>query len=151
AGAAANGKEAAGASPAEAPPATGIAAGSDAGRRRQRRRLVAAGLLGGCALLIRPLTAVTLLGPAVVWCVIALGRRRRLAGLRWMALGAAPCLAALAAYDAAVFGGPLVSGYAAYEPQRFGQAGSAMASAAISRANGEQASAAAASTPVDGS
>jgi hypothetical protein len=101
----------------------------------ERRRLIAAGLLGGLALLIRPLTAVTLLGPAVLWCAIELGRRRMasrvaagLAGVGWMALGAAPSVAALAAYDTAVFGGPLVSGYAAYEPARFGQAASALVS-----------------------
>jgi hypothetical protein len=75
------------------------------------------------ALLVRPLTAVTLLGPAVAWCVAALWRRRRLADLAWMAAGAAPCLAAFALYNAAVFGGPLTSGYALYEPARFGRGG----------------------------
>jgi hypothetical protein len=126
-----------------------VAASEDAGGRHpgelrpdrpkaglvERRRLAAAGLLGGFALLIRPLTAVTLLGPAVLWCAIELGRRRMaggvagaLAGVGWMALGAAPSLAALAAYNTAVFGGPLVSGYTAYEPARFGQAGSALVS-----------------------
>jgi hypothetical protein len=82
-----------------------------------------AGLLGGVALLIRPLTAVALLAPAAVWCAVALARRRRLAGLAWMALGAAPAPLALAAYNAAVFGGALVSGYAVYEPERYAHAG----------------------------
>jgi hypothetical protein len=104
------------------------AAGEDSGWARQRRRLAAAGLLGGFALLIRPLTAVTLSGPAVLWCAIELGRRRRLAQLGWMALGAAPCAAALAAYNTAVFGGPLLSGYAVYEPARYGHAGSTLVS-----------------------
>jgi len=111
---------------AERGPLDDALAGSGTSRRRQRQRLAAAGLLGGFALLIRPLTAAALLGPAVLWCVIALGRRRRLAGLGWLAVGAAPCLAALLAYHAAVFGGPLVSGYALYEPARFAQAGSAL-------------------------
>jgi len=90
-----------------------------------RRALLAIGLLGGFAVLIRPGTAVALLAPAVAWYAIEAGRRRGLAGLAglaWMALGAAPCLAAMAAYDAAVFGGPLASGYAVYEPARFAQA-----------------------------
>jgi len=106
------------------PPAAAVAAddGAAAGRVR-RRRLAAAGLLGGFALLIRPLTAVALLGPAVAWCAIELARRRRLSALGWIALGAAPCVAAMAAYDAAVFGGPLVSGYALYEPARFARGG----------------------------
>ena len=93
------------------------------GVRRVRLRLAAAGLLGGFALLIRPLTALTLLAPAVGWCAWVLWRRRRLADLVWMAAGAVPCLAALAAYDAAVFGGPLASGYALSEPARFGSGG----------------------------
>jgi hypothetical protein len=96
----------------------------DCGRRR-RRRLLAAGLLGGFALLIRPLTALTLLAPAVAWCGVALWRRRRLADLAWMAAGAAPCLAVLAAYNTVVFGGPLTSGYAVAEPARFGGSGGA--------------------------
>jgi 4-amino-4-deoxy-L-arabinose transferase-like glycosyltransferase len=93
--------------------------------RRRRRRLLAAGLLGGFALLIRPLTALTLLAPAVAWCGFALWRRRRLAELAWMAAGAAPCLAVLAAYNAVLFGGPLTSGYAVAEPARFGSGGGA--------------------------
>lgn len=83
----------------------------------------AAGLLGGFALLIRPLTAVTLLAPAAIWCAVELGRRRRLSWLAWMALGAAPALVALAGYNAAVFGGPLVSGYELYEPGIYAHAG----------------------------
>jgi hypothetical protein len=84
---------------------------------------LAAGLLGGIALLIRPLTAVALLAPAAGWCAVELARRRRLAGLAWMALGAAPAPLALAGYNAAVFGGPLVSGYAVYEPELYAHAG----------------------------
>jgi 4-amino-4-deoxy-L-arabinose transferase-like glycosyltransferase len=83
----------------------------------------AAGLLGGFALLIRPLTAVALLAPAIAWCAVELGRRRRLAWLAWMALGAVPALVALAGYNAAVFGGPLVSGYEVYEPEIYAHAG----------------------------
>lgn len=100
--------------------------------RSDRRTLLAIGLLGGCALLIRPGTAAALLGPAVAWCAVVLWRRRRLggadglAGLAWMALGAAPCLAVLAAYDTLVFGGPLVSGYAVYEPARYARVASAL-------------------------
>jgi hypothetical protein len=109
-----------------APPSP--AAGTDDGAAggKSRRRLIAAGLLGGFALLIRPLTAIALLGPAVAWCAIELARRRRLSGLGWMALGAAPCIAAMAAYDAAVFGGPLVTGYAVYEPARYARAADAL-------------------------
>jgi hypothetical protein len=109
---------------AKSPPAAGTDDGADDGKIR--RRLVAAGLLGGFALLIRPLTAIALLGPAVAWCAIELARRRRLSGLGWMALGAAPCIAAMAAYDAAVFGGPLVTGYAVYEPARYARAADAL-------------------------
>jgi hypothetical protein len=103
-----------------------LAAPEGAGGRDGRRALIAAGLLGGFALLIRPVTAVALLGPAVAWRLVRLGRGRRLAALGWMALGAAPCLAAMAAYNAVVFGGPLVNGYAVYEPARYGHAASAL-------------------------
>lgn len=106
-------------------------AGAAEGGEPRPRRLVAAGLLGGVALLIRPLTAISLLAPAVAWCAIRAGRRRWLAGLGWMAIGAAPCLAALAAYNTAVFGGPLVSGYALYAPARFARAGGALAPASV--------------------
>jgi hypothetical protein len=105
-------------------PAAATDDGAAAGK--SGRRLAAAGLLGGFALLVRPLTAVALLGPAVAWCAIALARRRRLSALGWMALGAAPCIAAMAAYDAAVFGGPLVTGYAVYEPARYARAADAL-------------------------
>jgi hypothetical protein len=103
-----------------------VGAGAEAGGRGRRDTLIAIGLLGGCAWLIRPGTAVAVLGPAVAWCVAALGRRHRLAGLAWMALGAAPCLAAMAAYDTVVFGGPLVTGYAVYEPARYARAADAL-------------------------
>ncbi len=109
---------------APCPPAAATDDGAAAGTIR--RRLAAAGLLGGFAVLIRPLTAVALLGPAVAWCAIALARRRRLSALGWMALGAAPCIAAMAAYDAAVFGGPLVTGYAVYEPAHYARAANAL-------------------------
>ncbi|HXO30373.1 MAG TPA: hypothetical protein VOA80_23695 [Thermoanaerobaculia bacterium] len=109
---------------APSPPAAATDDGAAGGKIR--RRLIAAGLLGGFALLIRPLTAVALLGPAVAWCAIELARRRRLSALGWMALGAAPCIAAMAAYDAAVFGGPLVTGYAVYEPARYARAADAL-------------------------
>ncbi|HVT58993.1 MAG TPA: hypothetical protein VHR45_11390 [Thermoanaerobaculia bacterium] len=137
---------------AAAAAAADIGAGRIAGPERApaagvRKHLVAAGLLGGFALLIRPLTAAALLAPAVIWCAIELARRRRQDGqLRaaspasagagrlewlWIGLGAAPCLLALAAYDAAVFGGPFVTGYALYEPQRFAHAGGALEPAAV--------------------
>ncbi|MBV8199894.1 MAG: glycosyltransferase family 39 protein, partial [Acidobacteria bacterium] len=103
-----------------------VAATEGSGWRQQRRRLVAAGLLGGFALLIRLVTAVTLLAPAVLWCAIELGRRRRLTAVGWMALGVAPCLAVLAAHNAAVFGGPLVTGHAFYQPERYSHGGSAL-------------------------
>ncbi|HEV3077166.1 MAG TPA: hypothetical protein VHB47_22280 [Thermoanaerobaculia bacterium] len=109
---------------APSPPAAATDDGAAGGKLR--RRLIAAGLLGGFALLIRPLTAIALLGPAVAWCAIELARRRRLSALGWMALGAAPCIAAMAAYDAAVFGGPLVTGYAIYEPARYARAADAL-------------------------
>jgi hypothetical protein len=101
-------------------------AGAEAGGRCRRGKLIAIGLLGGCAWLIRPGTAAALLGPAVAWCMVRLGRRHRLAGLAWMALGAAPCLAAMAAYDTVVFGGPLMTGYAIYEPARYARAADAL-------------------------
>jgi 4-amino-4-deoxy-L-arabinose transferase-like glycosyltransferase len=88
-----------------------------------RRAALGAGLLFGGALLIRPLTAVVLLAPAAAWCAAGLARRRRLSVLAWMALGAAPALLALAAYDTVVFGGPLVTGYALAEPARYAHAG----------------------------
>jgi dolichyl-phosphate-mannose-protein mannosyltransferase len=103
-----------------------VGAGAAAGGRGRRRTLIAIGLLGGVAWLIRPGTAAAVLGPALAWCVAALGRRHRLAGLAWMALGAAPCLAAMAAYDTVVFGGPLVTGYAVYEPTRYARAADAL-------------------------
>jgi hypothetical protein len=101
-------------------------AGAEAAGRSRQRTLIAIGLLGGIALLIRPGTAAAVLAPALAWCVAALGRRHRLAGLAWMALGAAPCLAAMAAYDTVVFGGPLVTGYAVYEPARYARAADAL-------------------------
>ncbi len=81
------------------------------GRRRQELQCAAAGFLGAYAVAIRPLTAVAILGPAAAWCAVALVRRRRLAGLAWMAAGAAPPLAFLAIYNAMQFGSPLSLGY----------------------------------------
>jgi hypothetical protein len=103
-----------------------VGAGAEAAGRGRRGTLIAIGLLGGFALLIRPGTAMAVLAPAVAWCVAALGRRHRLAGLAWMALGAAPCMAAMAAYDTVVFGGPLMTGYAVYEPARYARAADAL-------------------------
>ncbi len=91
----------------------------------ERRHLAIAGLLAGLALLIRPATAAALLAPALAWSGIVLARRRRLGDLAWLALGAAPALAAAAVYNTVVFGGPLASGYALYEPGRFGHGGGA--------------------------
>jgi Dolichyl-phosphate-mannose-protein mannosyltransferase len=103
-----------------------VGAGAEAAGRGRRGTLIAIGLLAGFAWLIRPGTAAAVLAPALAWCLAALGRRRRLAGLAWMALGAAPCLAAMAAYDTVVFGGPLVTGYAVYEPARYARAADAL-------------------------
>jgi hypothetical protein len=106
-----------------------LAAGVAGEGGKRRGHLAAAGLLAGFAALIRPATAAALLAPAMAWCALALARRRRIADLGWIALGALPPLAALAAYDTAVFGGPLTSGYAVYEPQRFAGAAGALAPA----------------------
>jgi hypothetical protein len=103
-----------------------VGAGAEAGGGGRRGTLIAIGLLGGIAWLIRPGTAAAVLAPAVAWCVAALGRRHRLAGLAWMALGAAPCLAVMVSYDTLVFGGPLVTGYAVYEPARYARAADAL-------------------------
>jgi hypothetical protein len=105
---------------------TGSSGSTERGERGPRWRLVAAGLLAGLAFLIRPLTAAALLAPAFLWCAARMARQRRgAAAIGWMALGAAPALAALLLYNTAVFGGPLVSGYALYEPARFAHGGTA--------------------------
>lgn len=84
----------------------------------RRGRLAMAGLLGGFMVLIRPFTAVALLGPAVVWGLVR--RRKDFRAVGWMALGALPCAAAFLLYDRAVFGGALTTGYQAYDAARFG-------------------------------
>ena len=81
--------------------------------------LVAAGLLAGLALLIRPFTAVTLLAPAAVWSTVKL---RRPAAVGALALGLLPGMVCFLVYDRVVFGGFLVTGYALYEPEQFSTA-----------------------------
>jgi 4-amino-4-deoxy-L-arabinose transferase-like glycosyltransferase len=98
-----------------------LAEGMEGGRRG---RLAAAGLLGGLMFLIRPFTAVALLGPAVVWALArlrrSLDRRRFLAATGWIVLGALPCAAAFLFYNRAMFGGALTSGYTAYDAVQYG-------------------------------
>ncbi len=83
------------------------------------RRLLAAGLVGGLAFLIRPYTAVLLLAPAVVWALV---RLRRPAAVAWLAAGGCPAAAVFLLYNKIVFGGALVTGYELFEPQRFASA-----------------------------
>jgi 4-amino-4-deoxy-L-arabinose transferase-like glycosyltransferase len=97
-----------------------IGAVRGAGGPAGRRHLLAAGACGGLAFLIRPFTAVALLAPWALWGAWALLRRRRPQDLLWIAAGALPCLAVLAAYNQRVFGGPLTSGYVLFQLQRFG-------------------------------
>lgn len=115
--------------------AEGVGKGNG-GSERGWGRFLAAGLLGGAALLIRPFTAVALLAPAVVWALLARRRERRwLAAAGWMALGVLPAVAAFLLYDRAVFGGAFTTGYQAYDAARFGSVGamSAAAGAALTR------------------
>jgi Dolichyl-phosphate-mannose-protein mannosyltransferase len=91
------------------------------GIEERRGRLVLAGFLGGFMVLIRPFTAVAVLGPAVVWGMIRLRKEIRAVG--WMALGVLPCAAVFLLYDRAVFAGVLTTGYQAYDAARFGSVG----------------------------
>ena len=96
-----------------------LAGGAESARPKV---LLAAGLLGGYAFLIRPYTAVVLLAPFVLWCLFRLRRDRRwLPALGWMALGALPCVVGFLLYNQAAFGHPLTTGYQAYNESRFGQ------------------------------
>lgn len=81
--------------------------------------LVAAGLLAGLALLIRPFSALTLLAPAAAWSSLKL---RRPAAVGALALGLLPGVVGFLVYDRVVFGGFLVTGYALYEPEQFSTA-----------------------------
>jgi hypothetical protein len=87
----------------------------------RRGRLAAAGFLGGFMVLVRPFTAVALLGPAVVWALVRLRGRFRMVG--WMALGALPCAVAFLLYNRVVFGAAFITGYTAYDPAQYGSAG----------------------------
>lgn len=87
-----------------------------------RGNLLVAGLLGGFAFLVRPSTAVALLGPAVAWSL----RRDWRRGLGRLALGALPCAAAFLIYHWIVFGHPLTTGYQAYDAELFTRADRAM-------------------------
>lgn len=76
---------------------------------------VLAGMLGGLAFLIRPVSAVALLAPAVSWCIVR--RRGRGPGrlVAAMAIGFVPALIALLVYQSAAFGSPLQTGYGLYD------------------------------------
>lgn len=79
--------------------------------------LAAAGALGGFAVMVRPLTAILFLAPAVAWC---LWKRHR-AGLAPRALlllaaGFLPLAAAFLAYNRILFGDPFQLGYQVYNP-----------------------------------
>lgn len=80
-------------------------------------RWLGAGLLGGLAVAIRPLTAVALLWPWALWAVLRpAGTRRRLAALGRLGLGALPVALLLLAFAAAVYGSPFASGYRIADP-----------------------------------
>lgn len=95
-----------------------LAAGADEGGAR---RFLAAGAVGGLAFLVRPMTAVALLLPAVLWALWRRWRERDAGrSLSALAFGAAPALAAFLLYNAVVYGGPLTTGYAVWDPsERF--------------------------------
>jgi hypothetical protein len=82
----------------------------DPAARWRARRLLAAGVLLGLAVLCELPTA---LGVAALlgYAVARLPRGARARGLAWLALGMAPPLLALAGYQLAAFGSPLSTGY----------------------------------------
>jgi hypothetical protein len=88
----------------------------------QRRHLLIAGFCGGFGILIRPVTTLALLAPWGSWGAWTLVRGRRTRALGWAAAGLIPCLLALALYNWRVFGSPLATGYAAYDPHNFASA-----------------------------
>ncbi|MGZ4353900.1 MAG: hypothetical protein ACXVZ4_10155, partial [Gaiellaceae bacterium] len=83
-------------------------------RRPTARRAAAAGLVGGCAVLVDYPAAVIVVAVAVV---VALRAPRRLG---WFVLGGLPPLAALLVYDAAAFGSPFHLSYR-YEARPFSE------------------------------
>lgn len=84
---------------------------------RRGRALIAAGALGGAAWLVRQISATALLLPLVMACLWRLRKDRAGAGgLARLALGAAPAVAVYLAFNAAVFGGPFISGYRVHDP-----------------------------------
>lgn len=82
-----------------------------------RRAFLAAGLLGGLAFLVRPYTALLLLWPGAVFCLFRQRPARRFLGaLGCLAAGALPGILVFLAYNWAVFGNPLLTGYSVYNP-----------------------------------
>jgi hypothetical protein len=77
--------------------------------RLRRWHWLLAGAFLAWAAAIRPLDAVAAAAPVGVWLLM----RRRLDGVPWLVLGAAPIIAAWFAFNWRLFGGPLQLGYTA--------------------------------------
>ncbi|HQR44794.1 MAG TPA: glycosyltransferase family 39 protein [Thermoanaerobaculia bacterium] len=78
--------------------------------------LLLAGFLAGFAATIRPVTAAAVLVPAGVWLLWRTAPRAALRRAALLLAGAALPLALFAAFNAAVWGSPLLTGYAVHDP-----------------------------------
>lgn len=74
--------------------------------REPRPRMLAAGLVSGATLMIRPNLALLALAPVITW-------RGRPSYVLRFAIGLAPALIAIAAFNTYLYGSPLTSGYGA--------------------------------------
>jgi 4-amino-4-deoxy-L-arabinose transferase-like glycosyltransferase len=87
-------------------------------RQRLTLSLLLAGVFFGIAFAIRPFSAVALVWPAVLWCLL---RQRGLGSswwlvLGWMTFGALPGILFVFTYNGLVFGSPTQTGYQVYNP-----------------------------------
>lgn len=87
-------------------------------RRRLTLSLLLVGVFFGIAFAIRPFSAVALVWPAVLWCLL---RQRGLGSswwlfLGWMTFGALPGILFVFTYNGLVFGSPAQTGYQVYNP-----------------------------------
>jgi hypothetical protein len=87
-------------------------------RQRLTLSLLLAGVFFGIAFVIRPFSAVALLWPAVLWCLL---RQRSLGSswwlvLGWMTFGALPGILLVFTYNGLVFGSPAQTGYQVDNP-----------------------------------
>ena len=90
---------------------------SKGGTGRVRARLVGAGLLGGFAFLVRPVSALLLLlVPAAVLLVLRFEREARARAAALVLVGGLAPLAFLLFVQWRTFGGPFVSGYSVFDP-----------------------------------